>query len=205
MLLKENLNRSNYKDLYVINNNGDIESHFNKEIDVVTEKGICYFMHRYLSFGDYDNSCQVERSNVRVFFERFKDSEYVKKITGWFGWEAIAVDVMCDNEEIIETLNSLDDYPAINDEDCSAMEQELIDEHWECSGKDDFMRLVKKEKQVDGIEETEEGKLREWFDRLCREANIEPVIESGGIVYFGLKKLELFIDEVPEGIELINY
>ena len=32
------------------------------------------YSHPYLSFGDYDKSCHIERSNVRVFLDRFKGS-----------------------------------------------------------------------------------------------------------------------------------
>ena len=93
-----------------------------------------FLIPRLMQFGDYDNSCMVERSNKKVFLQNYNESPIVFETSGGYGSEGIALSLRellnPDNEEtaisIIETLNALNDYPCIDDEDMSNMEYEAF-------------------------------------------------------------------------------
>ena len=82
-----------------------------------------FLIPNYLQFGDYDNSCMVERSNKKVFMEQYDNSPIVYEVTGGHGSESVALSIRAmmnpDNEEtaqsIIDCLNGLSDYPCIDD------------------------------------------------------------------------------------------
>jgi hypothetical protein len=164
-------------------------------------KGQFYYMPRVLSYGDYDCSCHVERSNVRVFLEQFAGHPDVKKWTGWYGSVAVAIDILCEDEEIIDTLNSLADYPVIDDNDCSLMENEMTDEAWDSWIKSDFTRAIEKKFDAFGSE-PDEDQLRELFHKLQEQANEYPIIESGGNVWINIEKLLEHLDEAPAFLNL---
>ena len=62
----------------------------------------------YLQFGDYDNSCMVERSNKKVFLEEYENSPVVYEVTGGYGSEGIALSIQellnPDNEETAQRI-----------------------------------------------------------------------------------------------------
>lgn len=148
-----------------------------------------WFQCKLLSFGDYDNSCHVERSNVRVFMEMFKDDPNVIKINGAYSSESIYINGLCDNEEIIETLTALYNYPCIDEDDCSEVEQELIQEAWNSFGERDFLDLIQKKFSADDIEVKEGNDLWSIYKEAAEETNTYEEIESGGNVYFDFKRV----------------
>lgn len=163
-----------------------------------------FYFHPLLSFGDYDNSCEVERSNVRTFeeqFSAFKDIDWVKT-TGIYGYEAIAIKLLSNNEEIIDCINALSDYPVINDEDMSAMFIEIEEEAWDNWVERDFKdKLVKHYKAWDC--NAEDDTLKELFKNLQERTNTNGVIESGGNYYIDLDRLIEGLPEVaPENLLL---
>ncbi|MCK9593828.1 MAG: hypothetical protein M0Q91_17650, partial [Methanoregula sp.] len=44
-----------------------------------------YLVSSYLQYGDYDNSCMVERSNYKIFMESYKEEPGVFTISGGYG------------------------------------------------------------------------------------------------------------------------
>lgn len=176
--------------------NIDGSSGFNPEkVKEQPEKYI--FCHPYLSFGDYDNSCQVERSNVRMFLEMYGHLPQVTHKRGDFGHERIEITLDCNDEELIETLCALDDYPAINTEDVSAMEIEIIEEQIDSYILHDFHKQVLKQYKADWINNDEH--LKSFYLQLTEEQNKHPEIQSGGSVYF--QDVELPTD-APENLGL---
>lgn len=155
-----------------------------------------YYFSPFLSFGDYDNSCHVERSNVRMFekqFTAYKNTDWVK-VKGAYSSESIAIKLLSTNQEIIECLEGLVDYPAIDDEDVSKVFFELENESWEGCYKRDFKNAVSK--HYGAFESYMEDEIAwEWYCKLKEKANINGDIQSGGNFYIDLKKL---IEELPE-------
>ena len=104
------------------------------------EKKNLYVVPKLLGYGDYDSydsSYSVERSNHRVFLEKFGKVAGVHELHDCMGSESIAIrmDVAEGNEEIKDTLDGLEQYPVIDDEDQSHLENEMFDKAW-----DDWVR-----------------------------------------------------------------
>jgi hypothetical protein len=152
----------------------------------------------FCCFGDYDNSCAVERSNFRVFWELYGHIDGVYKVYGIFNSEGIVIDLdKVDNDEgIKETICNLYDYPAIADDDVSLMEIEMEDSDFESWVRSDL------EKHVNGFLEEKypllgseiEEKLEnvDWWQlylKLKEKTNTYFIIESGGAGYIDVKRL----------------
>jgi hypothetical protein len=93
-----------------------------------------YVMPDLLSGGDYCNSSEVHISNHRIFLKEFGKVTGVHNLYGGYGTFAIAIraDIAESHEGIKETLDGLDDYPVIDEEDMSKLrndwEQEAVKE-----------------------------------------------------------------------------
>ena len=157
-----------------------------------------------LSYSDYDDSCHVERSNVRMWQHMFAESKgkLWDVCTYMFFGEAIAFlidpDELINNrsdypefEREIETLSALANYPAIDDEDVSRMEDELINDHiidilqneilgHISSESDEDYRAVKLHEILSSYPDDE---FVDIVRKYMGEYNIQPVIESGGTVF----------------------
>lgn len=162
-----------------------------------------FITHGYMQYGDYDNSCMVERSNYKLFMEEYGDLNFVFKVFGGYGSTAIALSLKGllnpDNEdkvlEIIELLNGLNDYPCIDDEDMSNMEYESFMESFNDYGYKDSMTALSKKFNLD-IYDYYEEKFKEILLEADRNLNYPSyMIESGGICYID-------IDRLIEGISL---
>lgn len=178
--------------IYYVNSD---KHQLNKLDNWENELHVHYFFSPYLSFGDYDNSCAVERSNVRVFEQQFadcKNTDWVK-ITGGYGWECIAIRLSSTNEEIIETLQRLENYPAISDEDVSLMELEMEDEHWHLVYKDAFIKglktLADNSDDIYNEEVLNEDDLRQYYETLKERSNTYFQVEAGGNGYIDIDRL----------------
>jgi hypothetical protein len=160
-------------------------------------KGVYFFFHPCLSFGDYDNSCDVERSNLCVFLKEHKKNMHIRHIKGDYGYEAIAIDIMCNSQPIIELLEGLDNYPALCDQDVSRMNIEMEDEAWKCSIKDDFLRAIKKEFGID-YSDVDNEVLWELYKTLKEKSNTDAEVQAGGNVYVNIKRLMEHFEAIPE-------
>jgi len=141
----------------------------------------------------------VAESNYEVWQEEFSDSEGEKWVPlhGGHGSYGIAVRLDVDDEEILETLAALQDYPVISDEDLSRREMEGRDEAWERWVRTDFITAIERKTwTIDGrdaeIVEFDEGPLdlREWFEKMAEKANENWENEpSGSGVYIDVDRI----------------
>ena len=161
------------------------------------EKGKYYYSSPYLSFGDYDNSSHIERSNLRVFIEMFGSCEDVLHVKGGMGSECIFVDVTCTNKEIIDLLCSLEDYPAIDEEDCELMKSELEIKSWDSWIYSDFLECISKHLGYYDIECEDNKALFEFYKDKCEELGIYYEIEAGGVGW-------IKVEDLMEGISIQN-
>jgi len=160
-----------------------------------------YLFHRLISFGDYDNSCNVERSNVRVFMERFGSNKFVVKMTGIYGYEAVAIRLDCDDEDIIDTLCALDEYPCMDDEDAGAIIIEMEQECWESYIKQDLKYAIEKKFSAYGSD-MDEDKLFSFYKELCEKSNQHFEVEAGGNGYINIKMLVDYVEEPQDWMKL---
>jgi hypothetical protein len=152
-----------------------------------------FLIPRYMQFGDYDNSCMVERSNKKVFLEEYGDSSIVYEATGGHGSESIALSIKeilnPDNEEkaqsIIDQLNALNDYPCIDDEEMSRMEYEAFIEALSDYGISDTCSALASKYGITVYDYNEE-KMKELILDVDRHGNEVFIIESGGSCYINI-------------------
>ncbi len=87
----------------------------------------------FASYGDYDNSCAVERANHRWLSERLMGATGVTFETWSYGGRSVEVDVEALDDKaatvVLGYLEAVADYPAIDDELVSEVEDELISEY----------------------------------------------------------------------------
>jgi hypothetical protein len=88
--------------------------------------------------GGYD-APSIYRSNARVFREEF--SRELEQADG--DANGIALDIRFVTDEMIETIEALENYPVIDDYDHSALEIELQDEAWEQWAASDWRDAVR--------------------------------------------------------------
>jgi hypothetical protein len=156
-----------------------------------------YLIPSYMQYGDYDNSCMVERSNRKLFLEKYNEETGVFTISGGYGSAGIAISIkwLMDpgNEEkaqsIIDLLNGLNDYPAIDDEDMSNMEYEAFLEALDDYEIQDFIESAGKKFNLD-ISDYDQDKTKELILEIDRNLNYPSyMIESGGICYVDTDRL----------------
>jgi hypothetical protein len=186
-------------------NNWDNYNHtqFIPSEDKIIE-GKYYYAMPVLAFGDYDTSCHVERANVKDWLELFPDQKDYKHVTGAYGSEGILIDVLCSDPEIIDTLCRLFNYPCINDESVSEMEQTMIDDAWESFGGRDIINALTKKFDKLFIE-CESGELFSFIREICDNNSLEIIIESGGRVYFPTEEIIDCINEIPAFCSVENW
>lgn len=158
---------------------------------------VCYYENRHaehdgatvtkiiscdlLSFGDYDNSCAVERANVRYCEEHnlIEHHEYYA-YNGEKAW-------LLDTEENRELLNALSDYPCLDDELVIVIESEIEDEY--IKDNDDIWRATPEPLKsiLDDLD------LRsidpDVYFAAKEEDNAEFRVEAGGNGYIDLERL----------------
>lgn len=153
-----------------------------------------YLVSSYLQYGDYDNSCMVERSNYKLFMESYKEESGIFDISGGYGSSGIAISIQYllspDNEEkaqsIIDLLNGLNDYPCIDDEDMSNMEYDAFYEALNDYGISDTCDELAKKYGIT-VYKYDEEKLKELILEIDRQGNPVFMIESGGLCYIDIK------------------
>jgi hypothetical protein len=144
----------------------------------------------YLQYGDYDNSCMVERSNQKLFLEDYEKESGVFTITGGYGSSGIAISIKWllnpDNEEIaesiLEVLKGLNDYPCLDDGDMSNMEYDAFYEALEDYGIEDTKRALSRKYGIT-VNDYDREKLKELILEIDRNGNPVFMIESGGLCY----------------------
>lgn len=157
-----------------------------------------YLIPKYMSYGDYDNSCMVERSNRKLFLQEYGELSGVYTIFGGYGSKGIALSIkwMLDpiNEEsaqsIIDLLKDLNNYPCIDDEDMSNMEYEAFSEALEDYGIGDTCRALSKKYGIT-VYDYNHDKMKELILDVDRSGNPVFMIESGGLCYIDIDDMIL--------------
>ncbi len=118
-------------------------SAFEHKVDTVDWD--CMLIPEHLSFGDYNSTNTVERSNKECFYKQFGETAGVYEFTGDYGHEGIAIKLSAITDEMVECFNALADYPVMDDEAHSALEMEVEMEDFDSWISHDLTKaLVKK-------------------------------------------------------------
>lgn len=177
--------------LYYVNSH-EVEDH--KKWDEM------FLLPNYLSYGDYDRSTAVERSNYEVFLERYGDIEGVYEVHGGYNSRGIAIRLNTINkDEMFSLLSALQEYPVIDEERWSELEHEMIDEAWEDYGYDDVVRGIEKKFDID-LDDIPREKVVSLVHDMLNLMHEYPFIEAGGIVYLPTDKIiqEIELEDINE-------
>ena len=94
----------------------------------------------YCQSGDYGGAVHY-RSNANVLLSGFSSPE-CRELYGNYGSHGVVIDPRYLSEDLLENLQSLEDYPVLSEDDCSALEIELQNEAWESWARSDFSRKL---------------------------------------------------------------
>ena len=171
-------------------------------------------VNQYLTFGDYDNSTAVERSNV-VAVKEMTNEDAVEDESGIHpdavldlggshgsGGIAFAYTDPVSAQEILDLTGALSGYPLLDEEGYSNMEMEMYQEAWVDYGAGDYVRALMEGLDRDAemtddqrddieefIEEQDPVRLFEAFDTLGDAWGRGLMqVEGGGGVYFDDKE-----------------
>ena len=128
--------------------------------------------------GDYCGAPHTA-SNCRVLLEEFGGSPQCREAYGSYGSRSIAIDPRYLSDELLESLQSLENYPVLDEDDCGALELELQAEAWESWAERDFQRALESrlsslcgdETAEEITESLESDQLYSLFESLREEAN----------------------------------
>ena len=170
-----------------------------------------YVSHNFLSFGDYDQSCAIERANVRVLREKhpdfesysfsdwdrgrqYENQEWVdilpesEIVELYGGYGSIQVWIRADIDKENGYTAALEHYPALDDEAVTEVEMEIEEEYIEdlwpdlvCCFPEDFREAL----ELCGIDELD----RELYEKAKDETNTYFEIEAGGIGYIDVARI----------------
>lgn len=114
---------------------------------------------------------------------------------------------LLDSEETRETLDALDDYPAVSDEAVSEAEMEAETDAWDNWLRLDLMSTLPDDVADDAPEgtlslreaaESMSGDMWECYREACEATNTYPEIETGGGVYVDLDRIAPAFREAVE-------
>jgi hypothetical protein len=166
-----------------------------------------FHYHVMLSFGDYDNSTQVERSNVRALLDYryngvFGRCRWISSYSGSHGWMCagfVESDLPATSifyGPYLEMLHDLEDYLLLDEGLFSAMELEAEDEAWESWIEGDLRRELYG--RVPNIDDIESADLWSIVAQAMERENEYFIHEAGGNVWLDLDKI------VPAVIALLT-
>lgn len=166
------------------------------------DSGEVYFYLPYATGSDYSGST-VERSNYVSFLETYGKEDFVHTVYGGYNTYAVAIGLTglltCVDDTadaILDALEGLEDYPCLDEQALSALEDEQADCAWKDWVAGDFVSALEaKFRDVADLELPTGPELRTFFEKKCGEANESWFNEGSG------HEMYVRIDEVVKCIE----
>ena len=124
------------------------------------------FVPKYIGFSDYGNTGLVGLANHRCFIGNHGSDDGVYDIGyGWNG-SGVCIDVRYISNDMLDTIDALEWYPLISDDEHSQVETEVIEKDWvDISIHDRIMMLQDHGLPIFAARD-ESAPWRESFDRL---------------------------------------
>ena len=128
--------------------------------------------------GDYGGGTH-NISNARVLIDEFSSPE-LREIVGGYGSFGVAVDPRYLSEDLLENLQSLENYPVLNEDDLSHYEMELQSEAWESWAEREFRdalenrlsEISSEDEAENATEEISSETLYELFHQALETGNL---------------------------------
>lgn len=167
---------------------------------ITIHPGEYYLFHPSLSYGDYLNSSEIERSNVRIFKKRFHDIGNWKIKNSDHDTVHLIIDILCDDQNIIDTLLSLDDYCSLDDQDAAALLIEMEEEAWQDYLLAEFSHTLEKHFKANHSD-PDADPLWDFYCRLKQETNTEVTL-NGGQIIVDFKRMVTDLTKAPDFLHL---
>jgi len=169
---------------------------YNGEVTKALQKSL-FIQPELLAGSDYSGGV-LQKSNNKSFLEQFGDVEGVYELWGGMGTYGVAVrlDVYENNKEIKGTLDSLDDYPVIDEEAYSELEHE-----WDCEEMSDVVSNLCSNIDLgtyipdyeDLLEDTE--KIEQYAWDAVNDLNLEFLHENNSS-YIDYRKVQPYVEDM---------
>lgn len=169
---------------------------FNGEVTEALRKSL--FIQPTLLMGSDYSGGSVNQSNYRVFLDTYGEVEGVYKLWGGYGTYGVVIrlDVYEENTEIKETLDALEDYPLIDEEDHSTLEFE-----WEQETMTDIVKDLCQEIDLETyipncetlLEDTETIERYAWDG--INDLNLEWLHENNSAYLRETDKLKTYVED----------
>jgi hypothetical protein len=93
--------------------------------------------------GDY-HGAPYTASNCRVLLKEHgrEGNPEIRETYGSYGSQSVVIDPRYLSEDLLESLESLENYPVLDEDDCAALELELQSEAWASWASRDFSRYL---------------------------------------------------------------
>ena len=132
-------------------------------------------------------------SNLQVLTEEHKESPAIKELYGSYGSSGLALDVRFCSDELLEAIESLENYPLLDEDHLSHLELEKENEAWESWARSDFQRAI--ESRLSDLLEDEE-KAEEKAEGLSEDQLFELLREGmeAGNLYWETEILTRWLD-----------
>ena len=153
----------------------DFEDYW-KSVENSDDPSDFYVQFPHSTYSDYSGST-VEASNYKVLEEEYGEEDFFHPTYGGYSTTAAFFGVKglltCDDdtfEEFCEKVNSLSNYPVLDEQALSEYEHDKSIEEWDCWARSDFTCALEKKFDIDCID-IEDGNLYEYFMDCAENAN----------------------------------
>jgi hypothetical protein len=180
------------------------------------KKATIVFCPSFFSSGDYSGSL-VELSNLQCWIEDYGKLPGVWELYGGHGSSGLALDVRFITEDMLEALESLQNYPVMDEDHLSHLELEKEQEAWESWAREDFRKaLTRKLPEALGLEEKddEETTLLDLVRWERAEEKLEELTDDKlySLLYEAMERANLYWEtettsrylDVKEAAEAVN-
>ena len=146
-----------------------------------------YMLPGLLTGSDYSNTNLVHVANFNSFLKTFRRVNGVVELYGGYGTFAVAVrkDVYEENEDVRQTLDALEEYPLLDEEEHSKLEVEAQDEAWDDFARRDFLEGI--QKVIEDYEPDDD--FRSFFEECREEVNEYWENESSDSMFIRTEKI----------------
>lgn len=136
----------------------------------------------YTAHGDYVGHADVGAANYRVFKDDYSEHKDIAFISGDYGFQAVIYNTETKDEEILDILKKIKDYPLIDEDLHSEVTMEWENEAWDNWARSDFKSELHKlfPDLEDVIDDISDDGIWTIFHDACEEANEYWACETSG-------------------------
>lgn len=136
-----------------------------------------WFEPVFLSYGSYNNSSTVERSNHQYFTKHYGHLKGIDTFSGCYSYNSVLISIEhFKNIEAIEILEGLLDYPLIDDISHTDLEMELQSEAYENDYRSEFIKelreRIESDLEDDSLNDLDRGYAVEILELLEKQEDI---------------------------------